>query len=182
MPEFKVYDGFWMMLGAAIAVMLVAPLVWRWPRERSLLVVVIAAVLGSIIPLAISAMTHGLPLMARLRGSWMLAGADMVGPAVGNRLHLSVAGAPGRSAREETVSAEVLATYLNDHLAGSVAALELVDRLTRLCRGTEREKIFRTLRTEIEEDQEVLKQLLRSTRRKGEQGAQGCGLADREDR
>jgi len=82
MPEFKVYDGFWMMLGAAIAVTLVAPLVWRWPRERSLLVVVVAAGLGSIIPLAISAMTHGLPLMARLRGSWMLAGADMVGPAL----------------------------------------------------------------------------------------------------
>jgi len=82
MPEFKVYDGFWMMLGAAIAVMLVAPLVWRWPRERSLLVVVMAAVLGSIIPLAISAMTHGLPLMARLRGSWMLAGANVVGPAL----------------------------------------------------------------------------------------------------
>jgi hypothetical protein len=82
MPEFKVYDGFWMMLGAAIAVALVAPLVWRWPRERSLLVVVMAAVLGSIIPLAISAVTHGLPLMARLRGSWMLAGADMVGPAL----------------------------------------------------------------------------------------------------
>ena len=82
MPEFKVYDGFWMMLGAAIAVVLVAPLVWRWPRERSLLVVVVATVLGSIIPLAVSAMTHGLPLMARLRGSWMLAGADMVGPAI----------------------------------------------------------------------------------------------------
>ncbi len=82
MPEFKVYDGFWMMLGAAIAVVLVAPLVWRWPRERSLFVVVVAAVLGSIIPLAVSAMTHGLPLMARLRGSWMLAGADMVGPAI----------------------------------------------------------------------------------------------------
>ena len=82
MPEFKVYDGFWMMLGAAIMVTLVAPLVWRWPRERSLLAVVVAAVLGSIIPLAISAMTHGLPLMARLRGSWLLAGADVVGPAI----------------------------------------------------------------------------------------------------
>ena len=82
MPEFKVYDGFWMMLGAAVAVVLVAPLVWRWPRERSLLVVVMAAVLGSIIPLAVSAMTHGLPLMARLRGSWMLAGANVVGPAL----------------------------------------------------------------------------------------------------
>ncbi len=58
------------------------------------------------------------------------------------------------------MSAEVLTTYLNDHLAGSVAAIELVDRLARLCQGTEREKIFRTLQAEIEEDQEVLKQLL----------------------
>jgi hypothetical protein len=82
MPEFKVYDGFWMMLGAAVAVALVAPVVWRWPRERSLGVVVIASVVGSVVPLAISAMRHRLPLMARLRGSWMLAGADLVGPAI----------------------------------------------------------------------------------------------------
>ena len=61
------------------------------------------------------------------------------------------------------MSTEVLATYLNDHLAGSVAALELVDRITQLCRGTEREKIFRRLRDEIEEDQEVLKQLLQAS-------------------
>jgi hypothetical protein len=82
MPEFKVYDGYWMMLGAALAVGLVAPLIWRWPRERSLLVVVIASILGSIVPLVVSALTHNLPIMARLRGSWMLAGADLVGPAV----------------------------------------------------------------------------------------------------
>lgn len=82
MPEFKVYDGFWMMLGAAIAVALVAPVIWRWPRERSLPVIVVASIVGSVVPLAISAITHGLPLMARLRGSWMMAGADLVGPAI----------------------------------------------------------------------------------------------------
>ena len=82
MPEFKVYDGYWMMLGAALAVALVAPLIWRWPRERSLLVVVVASIVGSIVPLVVSALTHNLPIMARLRGSWMLAGADLVGPAV----------------------------------------------------------------------------------------------------
>ena len=82
MPEFKVYDGYWMMLGAALAVGLVAPLVWRWPRERSLLLVVLASVAGSVVPLVVSALTHDLPIMARLRGSWMLAGADLVGPAV----------------------------------------------------------------------------------------------------
>ena len=82
MPEFKVYDGYWMMLGAALAVGVVAPLIWHWPRERSLLVVVIASIVGSIVPLVVSALTHNLPIMARLRGSWMLAGADLVGPAV----------------------------------------------------------------------------------------------------
>jgi hypothetical protein len=82
MPEFKVYDGYWMMLGAAVTVGLVAPFVWRWPRERSLLVVVTASIVGSIVPLVVSALTHDLPIMARLRGSWMLAGADLVGPAV----------------------------------------------------------------------------------------------------
>ena len=82
MPEFKVYDGYWMMLGAALTVGLVAPFIWRWPRERSLLVVVTASIVGSIVPLVVSALTHDLPIMARLRGSWMLAGADLVGPAV----------------------------------------------------------------------------------------------------
>ena len=82
MPEFKVYDGFWMMLGAAFAVALVAPMVWRWPRERSLLVIVIASIVGSVVPLAISAVRHRLPLVARLKGSWLIAGADLVGPAI----------------------------------------------------------------------------------------------------
>jgi hypothetical protein len=82
MPEFKVYDGYWMMLGAALAVGLVGALVWRWPRERSLPLVVIASIFGSVVPLVISAFRHNLPIMARLRGSWMLAGADLVGPAV----------------------------------------------------------------------------------------------------
>jgi hypothetical protein len=82
MPEFKVYDGYWMMLGAALAVGLVAALVWRWPRQRSLPLVVIASVVGSVVPLAISALTHNLPFMARLRGAWLLAGADVVGPAL----------------------------------------------------------------------------------------------------
>jgi hypothetical protein len=82
MPEFKVYDGYWMMLGAALAVGVVAAVVWRWPRDRSLPLIVIASVVGSVAPLAVSALTHKLPIMARLRGSWMLAGADLVGPAV----------------------------------------------------------------------------------------------------
>ncbi len=56
---------------------------------------------------------------------------------------------------------EILTTYLNDHLAGSVAAIELLDHLRDLSKGTERERFFASLQSEIEEDQKVLKELLR---------------------
>ncbi len=81
-PGMKLYDGYWMMMGAALAFGLVAPVVWRWPRERSLGVIAAAAVLGSVAPLAVSAARHGLGFIPRLRGSWILAGADVVGPAL----------------------------------------------------------------------------------------------------
>jgi hypothetical protein len=49
------------------------------------------------------------------------------------------------------MSNEYLATYLNDHLAGSQTALEILDRLA---------KPPVELKTEIEEDSEVLKNLM----------------------
>jgi hypothetical protein len=55
---------------------------------------------------------------------------------------------------------QILPIYLNDHLAGSVAAIELVNHLRKLSKGTEREQLFTTLQSEIEEDQKVLKDLL----------------------
>lgn len=58
------------------------------------------------------------------------------------------------------MSSNSLTTYLNDHLAGSVAALELLDHLGKLHRGTEHEKLFQSLRGEVEEDQKVLQQAL----------------------
>ena len=82
MPEFRIYDGYRMMLGATLAVIAVVPFIWRWRRDRSLLVIAVAAGLGSVIPLVISAIQHHLPILARLRGAWRLAGADLVGPAV----------------------------------------------------------------------------------------------------
>jgi hypothetical protein len=81
-PALQVYDGFWMMLGALVAVILIAPLVWRWPRERSVVAIVIATIFGSIVPLGLSARRLHIPFMARLRGSWVLGGGDEVGPAL----------------------------------------------------------------------------------------------------
>jgi hypothetical protein len=55
---------------------------------------------------------------------------------------------------------ENLATYLNDHLAGSVAALGLLDHLVETTGGTPHEAFFRDLRVEITADQDVLRMLL----------------------
>ena len=78
-PEFHVYDGVWMLLWGTIAVGAIAPLVWPWRRERSLAAVVTAGFLGCWAPLIVSALRHQIPVMARLKGSVMLAGAGVVG-------------------------------------------------------------------------------------------------------
>jgi hypothetical protein len=55
---------------------------------------------------------------------------------------------------------EELSSYLNDHLAGSVGALELLDRLVDTYQGKPLERFFSDLRNEIEVDQESLKELI----------------------
>jgi hypothetical protein len=55
---------------------------------------------------------------------------------------------------------ENLSSYLNDHLAGSVGALELLDRLIDIYQGKPLEPFLRDLRNEIEADQETLKELI----------------------
>ena len=58
------------------------------------------------------------------------------------------------------MSMEDLSGYLNDHLAGSVGALELLDRLMNIYKGKPLEGFFRDLHNEIEADQETLKELI----------------------
>jgi hypothetical protein len=53
-----------------------------------------------------------------------------------------------------------LTNYLNDHLAGSVGALELLDRLIDIYREKALEHFFRNLRDDIRQDQEQLKELM----------------------
>ena len=55
---------------------------------------------------------------------------------------------------------EELTEYLNDHLAGAVGAVELLDRLVETYKGKPLEKFFRDLRTDIEHDQGQLKELI----------------------
>jgi hypothetical protein len=53
-----------------------------------------------------------------------------------------------------------LATYLNDHLAGSVAAIELLDYLIKEQTGQRLEKFLVDLRDDIHADQETLRDLI----------------------
>jgi hypothetical protein len=55
---------------------------------------------------------------------------------------------------------EHIAIYLNDHLAGSVAALELLEQLEGGYKGTPLERLLAELRTEIAADRQDLESLM----------------------
>jgi hypothetical protein len=58
------------------------------------------------------------------------------------------------------MAAEELQTYLNDHLAGSVAAVSLLERLIGTSESPAEQEFFRTLKQEIEDDQSTLGSLI----------------------
>jgi hypothetical protein len=55
---------------------------------------------------------------------------------------------------------EYLAIYLNDHLAGSLAAVELLERLEAVYPGTDMARFFASLRNEIVADRAQLQDLM----------------------
>ena len=59
------------------------------------------------------------------------------------------------------MSAEALVTYLNDHLAGSVAAVELVEWASRAHEGTPLGRFLAELGEDIKADQETLRDILK---------------------
>jgi hypothetical protein len=56
---------------------------------------------------------------------------------------------------------KLLATYLNDHLAGATAGLELAKRTAASNRGSEFGEALSRIATEIDEDRETLRALMR---------------------
>ena len=62
---------------------------------------------------------------------------------------------------EKSPARENLHAYLNDHLAGAVAAIELLDTLIEHHSEDRFGKHFRDLRNEIHEDRQTLRNLLR---------------------
>jgi drug/metabolite transporter (DMT)-like permease len=78
----RIYDGLWMLLGAAVAVAAVTPFIRRWPRERALFALAITVTAGTWLPLVILALRGGMPIGRRIRGAIFWAGADIIGLAV----------------------------------------------------------------------------------------------------
>jgi uncharacterized protein YukE len=62
---------------------------------------------------------------------------------------------------EESPGREHLHTYLNDHLAGSVAAIELLEKVIEHHSEDRFGKIFSDWRNDIQADQETLRNLMR---------------------
>jgi hypothetical protein len=58
------------------------------------------------------------------------------------------------------VSTKHLSTYLNDHLAGSVIALELIEHIAKKFPDSDLEVFFAELHADISADQDVLRDLL----------------------
>ena len=56
---------------------------------------------------------------------------------------------------------EALIAYLNDHLGGSVAALELIDHQLKMERSRDANEFYTTLHRDIEQDQQVLVDVIR---------------------
>lgn len=61
-----------------------------------------------------------------------------------------------------SVCIDPLATYLNDHLAGSVGALELIEHLAKKFSESNLEAFFAELHADVSQDQEVLRDLIRT--------------------
>jgi hypothetical protein len=81
-PALRLFDGLWMFAGAGVAVAVVAPLIWRWPRERALAVLAAAAAAGTWAPLVVLALRAGIPIRTRLGAAVFWSSADVVGVAL----------------------------------------------------------------------------------------------------
>jgi hypothetical protein len=55
-----------------------------------------------------------------------------------------------------------LDSYLNDHLAGSVGAVELINHWIEVCEGKQLGEFFTAIKNEISGDQQILRDLMRA--------------------
>ena len=66
-----------------------------------------------------------------------------------------------------------LDSYLNDHLAGSVGAVELIDHCAQLYKGKRLGAFFAQMEGQIAADQDTLRDMIAPPWYRGKQGASG---------
>ncbi len=76
------YDGLWMLGGAAVGLALSVPVVWSWPRDKAIALLAIVTVVGSWAPLVALALRAKIPILSRLKGAVFFSSADVVGVAL----------------------------------------------------------------------------------------------------
>ena len=72
-----------------------------------------------------------------------------------------------------------LDSYLNDHLAGSISALEVIDHWAEAHKGEPLGSFFVKTETEVKADQETLRGIMRNSRSRRKQSAKGRCMGGR---
>ena len=78
----RLYDGLWMIAGAAVALTITIPIVRSWPRDRAIALLAFVTEIGAWAPLVVLALPAHIPIPARLKGAIFFSSADGIGVAL----------------------------------------------------------------------------------------------------
>ena len=78
----RLYDGLWMLAGAAVALAITIPIVKSWPRDRAIALLAVVTEIGAWAPLVVLALVAHIPLRARLKGAIFFSSADVIAVAL----------------------------------------------------------------------------------------------------
>jgi hypothetical protein len=78
----RLYDGLWMLAGAAVAIAITIPIVRSWPRDWAIALLAVVTEIGAWAPLVWLALRAHISIPARLKGAIFFSSADVIGIAL----------------------------------------------------------------------------------------------------
>jgi hypothetical protein len=78
----RLYDGLWMLAGAAIAIAITIPIVKSWPRDQAVVLLAVVTEIGAWVPLVILALRSHISIPARLKGAIFFSSVDVIAVAL----------------------------------------------------------------------------------------------------
>ena len=76
------YDGLWMLAGAAVAIAITIPIVKSWPRDRAIALLAVITEIGAWAPLVVLALRAHISIPARLKGAIFFSNVDVIAVAL----------------------------------------------------------------------------------------------------